>query len=764
MQAQQKLESERLTEENDGLGQKFNEQKLDQQMKLAAKYKMRYTRLQKKMMSGAIQSTPSPRSKARKLLKCLSGQPSKLDKVKRTLDFHYSILRDLKNRLAQSKDEKERQVIARFFTGSLVVMKYKLRNLAMGTTSLSQRGLYGSRYHQQCHNRVMNSAKKKEAHDDFLRDDISRMTTGIKNTVTRNQVKKQRRVLLDTIKNIHRKVLSEKDYCLAYSFFCKQRPFWVCPPKPLDHLTCLCKTHENFQFLVDKLFALKWIPSNNVEEIVEAVTCRPKEMSNDSKECSYGQCPNCKGKQYPIMGQPNDEKVTYPQWCLKKVDYEKDGEKSVSSITVKETIESSELELVNSFQESLPKIKKHVFNIKWQYKIYREIRQNLSPSECLIHIDFSENYNCKYAEEIQSVHFGGSHQQASLHTGVMYVLKDGVQQVVPFCTISTNRQHDPPGIWAHLDPILQLLKGEYPTVKILHFFSDGPATQYKQKGNFYMLSNETFRRGFDLVNWNFFEAGHGKGAPDGIGGAIKRTADRLVSHGKDIPDAKTLYDELLANETKIKLFFVESKSVERYTDALSALSIQTVKGTMKFHQVLSLSPNKIKCRDVSCICQHSQGTFSCPCFDLKDVDLVVEGQYVLADDPVVEDQEITSPDHADELEVPPACPGWNGIQPFNASMHIDGLYLLVRFVLNNGNSHFFIGQGVGVSQGVSASSNGICEVQFMRPYKTTTNTFVWPDVFDQHMTDFQQIIGVVEDPVVLRRGQLKFNVDSREWK
>lgn len=32
--------------------------------------------------------------------------------------------------------------------------------------------------------------------------------------------------------------------------------------------------------------------------------------------------------------------------------------------------------------------------------------------------------------------------------------------------------------------------------------------------------------------------GYGKGAADGIGGATKRTLDRYVTHGQDIPDAE----------------------------------------------------------------------------------------------------------------------------------------------------------------------------------------------------------------------------------
>ena len=36
---------------------------------------------------------------------------------------------------------------------------------------------------------------------------------------------------------------------------------------------------------------------------------------------------------------------------------------------------------------------------------------------------------------------------------------------------------------------------------------------------------------FEEVTWNFFKSGHGKGAADGIGGTVKREADRLVTHG-----------------------------------------------------------------------------------------------------------------------------------------------------------------------------------------------------------------------------------------
>lgn len=84
-------------------------------------------------------------------------------------------------------------------------------------------------------------------------------------------------------------------------------------------------------------------------------------------------------------------------------------------------------------------------------------------------------------------------------------------------------------IWAHLSPIVNEVKASHPSIEVVHFFSDGPTTQYRQKGNFYLFTTELVNRGFKRGTWNFFEASHGKGDPDGVGGLLKWTADRLVS-------------------------------------------------------------------------------------------------------------------------------------------------------------------------------------------------------------------------------------------
>ena len=163
----------------------------------------------------------------------------------------------------------------------------------------------------------------------------------------------------------------------------------------------------------------------------------------------------------------------------------------------------------------------HQFNWIHQTEQFRYIKQNLTDSEAVLHIDFSENYACKMSTEIQACHFGGSRKQATIHTAILYT----VHGTKSFATLSDSLRHDERAVWAHLEPILKELRATYPKITALHVISDGPVTQYRNKANFYMLSTVPFLSGFEYVSWNYSERSHGKGAPDGIGGAVKREAD-----------------------------------------------------------------------------------------------------------------------------------------------------------------------------------------------------------------------------------------------
>lgn len=262
------------------------------------------------------------------------------------------------------------------------------------------------------------------------------MTAGKKETITRNKQKRQKRLLTDTLINVHLKFNSEfvQNHKVSYSLFCRVRPFWVVPPTERDRETCTCKVHDNLQFVVDKLQSLNILPRSNVDSLCKAIVC-----STEIKQCMYGECVNCKDSRLefqcahdllsnviacescqdnslkPKLAKfDSNEIVACPQWVTKTEEH--DGKKS--TVTVKELESMSLYLLVDKFNAMLSKIRKHIFNIRHQYIQYRELRNKLDANSCMIHIDFAENYLCQYNREIQSVHFGGSHKQTTLHTGM----------------------------------------------------------------------------------------------------------------------------------------------------------------------------------------------------------------------------------------------------------------------------------------------------------------------------------------------------------
>ena len=221
-------------------------------------------------------------------------------------------------------------------------------------------------------------------------------------------------------------------------------------------------------------------------------------MHNEkNKKCSYRECGECQNIQLPksFTEKEAGRQVNWYVWKTRKVRIpksirknEKDEIKQVS-ITSKEKEYGTLKTLYEDFKADIQKLGRHAFNIGNQYKQIRQLKDKLLPSEVIIHADYSENYIAKYSEEIQSVHFGASQKQISLHTrtGILYFAD---KEHASFCSISDATYHGPAAVWAHLEPVLELAKRMVPELETVHFITDGPTTQYRNKDNLYLLTTE----------------------------------------------------------------------------------------------------------------------------------------------------------------------------------------------------------------------------------------------------------------------------------
>ncbi|CAH0719094.1 unnamed protein product, partial [Brenthis ino] len=187
------------------------------------------------------------------------------------------------------------------------------------------------------------------------------------------------------------------------------------------------------------------------------------------------------------------------------------------------------------------------------------------------------------SEEIQSAHFGVSKNQFTLHTGVIYLQGNSP---VSFCTISPSLSHDPGAIWALLKPIIEYAKERCQMARAIHFFSDGPSTQYCQKKNFYLFNKIIGQSIFDYGTWSFFEAAHGKGPADGVGGAVKRKLDKLVAYKHDIPSAEAAYFLLKSQETEVKIFYIPEEDITAIQNTIPN-DLISLPGTIRVHQIIT---------------------------------------------------------------------------------------------------------------------------------------------------------------------------------
>ena len=573
--------------------------------RVAERYKKRCTRL-------VQQQQHACRNSPRKMAQHMLRKKNRSD-ICKALVFHNVLVAQVRDRYKHADTLRKKLSVASAVSGTLI-QKYQLLSFLRKNIGMAHRV---ARKAVNCSSPAKATRKAVRSGEleyakviaFFEHDDVSRMCSGVKQVITKNGVKKQKRILTDNLCSLHRKFVADGNR-ISYSLFCKLWPFWVVPAQERDGETCLCVLHENIRYLVKAMKVVRLISCTDAEYLVSKFMC-----STDSMACAYNECSCCSQSRFQFERLVDDtDSVSFFQWESTKKSYVKDGAAKEVKVTVKARKTVTESEAVALFLRTMLAFKQHSFTYIKQAQTFRECKSEVKANECVVQIDFSENFNCKYHDEVQSVHFGASHEQASLHTVVIYT---SGSQPTCLCTVSANLDHGPAGIWAHLKPVLSYIQKNHPDVKHVTFWSDGPTTQYKQKNNFIRLCTEPFEYGFESVSWNYFETGHGKGAVDGVGAAIKRLAHSAARHGKDVNTPQKMFEVVKEASLSVKVFFVTDEEFEASVSrAPSAVAV--VKGTRQIHQVTSVLPGTIIHRRLSCFCEwHASGRRLCLCYNRR---------------------------------------------------------------------------------------------------------------------------------------------------
>ena len=419
----------------------------------------------------------------------------------------------------------------------------------------------------------------RKVRDFFERDDNSRAQPG-KSDVKKNEKgeKSQTRVLTDYLDNLFRKFRSENpEVKISLATFKRMRPKHILLMSLISRHTCLCTKHQNMALIAKAMKAAGLdVPLNPEHLIKEDVLGKAKEFFS------------------------KDDRFQVNQW--KRVEIEEKGKKKYVTKIIEQSFENMTL-FLEFLEKQTDDFKGHVSRVINQYDQIHTLKGNLPQHHVLIQMDFAENYSCKSLEEVQSAYFNQA--SVTLHPIVIYFNTEYGIDHKSIIIVSDELGHNSTTVLTFVDKIIPIVQDIDPEASTIHYWTDSPTSQYRNKSIIDFVANHESCHGMK-ARWNYFESGHGKGPCDGLGGTVKRLADEAMRSGKVlIQDANGFYQWAKSSSMKnVTFVFVPSTECDKKRTELNEWqsALKPIKGTMKLHAVVGLGNSKVKVRDVSCYC------------------------------------------------------------------------------------------------------------------------------------------------------------------
>ena len=235
--------------------------------------------------------------------------------VRKQLTFHYALTSELRKRCKEQRSNKAIQAFHKVFGAGHILKKYKKTTTAKQCIGLSRSAIKNNErrnrkqpaYERKKHATIITAASRECVRSFFCRNDNSKATAGVRETVTRDEKTMQKRYLLKSVSELY-KVFAAKNPAkiISASPFTRLKPFWVNRPKIHDRETCLCKQHENIQYKLSKLKDMQQVAGSTFEDTVQTVVC-----DKNAKDCMYRECERCKKKAVLFTSDEHDQDMIW---------------------------------------------------------------------------------------------------------------------------------------------------------------------------------------------------------------------------------------------------------------------------------------------------------------------------------------------------------------------------------------------------------------------------------------------------------------------
>jgi hypothetical protein len=390
----------------------------------------------------------------------------------------------------------------------------------------------------------------------------------------------QKYSLNDTLKNLYQRFREENPTeKVSFSTFAKQKPNYMKTIMYANRRQCLCVKHRNGDL---KLKPLKQSVSvaiflkNNTEQDIDNI----------------------------IESYPN-EIIKFQEWQNEEMEV---NGKSVKKLRLRQ-VEMNKEEFKVMCRDDFNELREHIRRMNAQFSQTTILRNNMpAMTEVTVQIDYAENYKCSYQDEPSAAFF--DRRQVTIHPMVVHFKDiDENIQTHSYIGISDQTTHAAPMTFAFLKKLVPELKHKLPDLQVIHYVSDSPASQYRNKNIVKIISEHPQLFNGIQCSWDYLESGHGKGPCDGIGGSIKKGADTAVKSGELIGDAHDFFRWAENYSPRMTCLFVNNGEVQLASRHFSNCPV--VKGLSKVHTIRS-HEGMLWMRDTSCYEPCCIGQLTCP--------------------------------------------------------------------------------------------------------------------------------------------------------
>ena len=420
---------------------------------LARKVRRTTNQTAKKQPNTENEHSQTPRSKAQRFLRDLNISPKK--PLVRKL-----IMADIVITEALAVKSSSQRIAS-----GKIMKKYRLQRYAQAQHGIQRKGL---------RRKVQKNIKAdqiRQAVCVFLeREDNSRCLPGKADVTTeeRSGNRVAKRVLTDYLANLHMKFCAENtEITISLTTFTRIRPKHIQLTKFISRNTCLCTQHTNMAMI---LRAMKSASIN--------VTANPEQATRDISLTQMG---------HLLDNLDDDDHIQYQEWKRTEMP---DGKKRMKVVQTSVNAKEFKEKVMSQYEKFIC----HCERIRVQFQGLKDLKANLPENHVLVQMDFAENFTAHCADEIQSAYWNQT--GISLHPVVIYFKQGQDLTHNSFVFVSAELSHNSAAVYCIMKQLASEIKQMVPLVSKVHYWTDGPTSQYRNKTIFSIVENHFRLFGF----------------------------------------------------------------------------------------------------------------------------------------------------------------------------------------------------------------------------------------------------------------------------